>query len=115
MKINLVVLALFTISSLLFFGCSQIIDRTLEIVNGDKKNESELNRRENPVKSDTDDNDVTLNRKSNEKQDSTDKVEVRRNPPVNSNESLKREFNVIGTNKDGPYRSGQTKRIKSKN
>ena len=51
MKSNIFILIIFTISSLMLFGCDQIIDRSLGKISKTKNNDSTLTNKESSLKS----------------------------------------------------------------
>ena len=51
MKSNIFILIIFTISSLMLFGCDQIMDRSLGKLSKTKNNESTLTNKESSLKS----------------------------------------------------------------
>ena len=106
MKSNIFIL-IFTISFLMLFGCEQIIDRSLEKINKTENNESTLTNRESSLK--PLDNSI----KENIIKEPEEKKIVEDDLYKDNNKELKKKYDVIGTNKDGPYRSGETNRIRS--
>ncbi|GIR48933.1 MAG: hypothetical protein CM15mP58_10300 [Burkholderiaceae bacterium] len=108
MKSNIFILIIFTISSLMLFGCDQIMDRSLGKISKTKNNESTLTNKESSLKSLDDSNKENSIKKPEEKK----KIAEEDLSKDNSKE-LKKKYDVIGTNKDGPYRSGETNRIRS--
>ena len=108
MKFNILILIIFTISSPILFGCDQIVDRSLGKTNKIKSNESTLGTKEKPLKSLGSSSKDNIKKKSKEKDSS-----VTGDLSNDNSEALKRKYDVIGTNKDGPYRSGETNRIRS--
>lgn len=108
MKSNNFILLIFTISSLMLFGCDQIVDRSLEKIRKTKNNESTLINKENLPKS------IDSSGKENIMKKSEEKESIAEEDLSNNNgKSYKKKYNVIGTNQDGPYRSGETNRIHS--
>ena len=108
MKSNIFILIIFTISSLVLFGCDQIVDRSLGKINKTKNNDSTLTSKESSLKYLDSSSEENITRKL-EKKESTAKESLSN---VNNN-ALKKKYDVIGTDKDGPYRSGETNRIRS--
>ena len=108
MKSNIFIFIIFTISSLVLFGCDQIVDRSMGKISETKNNESTLTNKGSSLKS--------LDSPSNEnimkKQKQETKLTEENLSKDNSN-GLKKKYDLIGTNKDGPYRSGETNRIRS--
>ena len=51
MKSNIFILIIFTISSLMLFGCDQIVDRSMGKISETKNNESTLTNKESSLKS----------------------------------------------------------------
>ena len=91
----------------MLFGCEQIIDRSLEKINKTENNESTLTNRESSLK--PLDNSI----KENIIKEPEEKKIVEDDLYKDNNKELKKKYDVIGTNKDGPYRSGETNRIRS--
>ena len=108
MKSRIFILIIFTISSLVLFGCDQIVDRSLKKISKTANNDSALTNKENPMKSSDNSSEENITRKL-EKKESIAEEGLSND---NSN-ALKKKYDVIGTNKDGPYRSGETNRIRS--
>ena len=108
MKSKIFILIIFTISSLMLFGCDQIVDRSLGNISKTKNNDSTLTNKESSLKSLDSSSEENITRKLEKKESTAE--EVLSND--NSN-ALKKKYDVIGTNKDGPYRSGETNRIRS--
>ena len=108
MKLNIFILIIFTISSLMLFGCDQIVDRSLKKISNAKNNESTLTNNESSQKSLDSPSEKNIVRKLEEKES----IAEERLSNDNSN-AIKKKYEVIGTNKDGPYRSGETNRIRS--
>ena len=122
MKRNNFILIIFTISSLMLFGCDQIIDRSLEKLSKTKNNESILTNKESSLKSLGDSNKENSIKKLEEKKkineglskDNSKELKKRKEGLSRDNsKEFKKRYDVIGTNKDGPYRSGETSRIRS--
>ena len=107
MKSNIFILIIFTISSLILFGCDQIIDRSMEKLGKTKNNESTLTNKESSVKSLSDPNNENGNKKPK------GGWEIKEGLSKDHGKELKKKYDVIGTNKEGPYRSGETSRIRS--
>ena len=107
MKSNIFILIIFTISSLMLFGCDQIIDKSLEKLSKTKNNESILTNKESSLKSLSDSN------KENSINKPEEKKQTKEGLSKDNSDELKKKYEVIGTNKDGPYRSGETNRIRS--
>ena len=99
---------IFTISSLMLFGCDQIVDRSLKKISNAKNNESTLTNKKSSQKLLDNPSEENIRRKLEEKES----LEEERLSDDNSN-AQKKKYDVIGTNKDGPYRSGETNRIRS--
>ena len=91
----------------MLFGCDQIIDRSLEKLSETKNNESTLANKESPLKSLADPNEENSIKKPEEK-----KI-IKEGLSKDKSKELKKRYDVIGTNKEGPYRSGETSRIRS--
>ena len=107
MKSNNFISIICTISSLMLFGCDQIIDRSLEKLSKTKNNESILTNKENSLKSLGDSN------KENSIKKSEEKTKIKEGLSEDNSKELKKRYNVIGTSNEGPYRSGETNRIRS--
>ena len=107
MKSNIFILIIFTISSLMLFGCDQIVDRSLEKISKTKNNESTLTNKESSLKSLDDSNKENSIKKPGEKK------KIKEGLSKDNSKELKKRYDVIGTNKEGPYRSGETSRIRS--
>ena len=108
MKFNILVLIIFTISSLVLTGCDQIVDRSLGKISKTKNNESILNNKESSLESFNSSSEENIATKLEKKESITGERLSNDN-----RKALKKKYDVIGTNKDGPYRSGQTNRIRS--
>jgi len=108
MKSNIFIFIIFTISSLTLFGCDQIVDRSMGKINETKNNESTLTNKESSQKSLDSPSEKNIIRQLEEKES----IAEERLSNDNSN-AIKKKYEVIGTNKDGPYRSGETNRIRS--
>ena len=67
MKSNIFILIIFTISSLMLFGCDQIMDRSLGKISKTKNNESTLTNKESSLKSLDDSNKENSIKKPEEK------------------------------------------------
>ena len=107
MKSNIFNFILLTISSLILFGCDQIVDRSLGKISKAKNNESLLTNKESSLKSLGDSN------KENSIKKLEEKKKINEGLSKDNSKELKKRYDVIGTNKDGPYRSGETSRIRS--
>ena len=108
MKSNILILITVTISSLLMFGCDQIVDKSFEKIKKIKNNESTLINQKSSQKS------LDSSSKENNTKKSENKESIEEEGLSNSNNrATKRKYDVIGTNKDGPYRSGENKHIRS--
>ena len=92
----------------MLFGCDQIVDRSLGKISKTKNNDSTLTNKESSLKSLDSSSEENITKKLEKKESTAE--EVLSND--NSND-LKKKYEVIGTNKDGPYRSGETNRIRS--
>jgi len=108
MKSRIFILIIFTISSLVLFGCDQIVDRSLGNINKTKNNDSTVTNKKSSLKS-LDSSSKENITKTLEKKEST----VEEALSNDNGNAFKRKYEVIGTNKDGPYRSGETNRIRS--
>ena len=108
MKSNIFIFIIFTISSLTLFGCDQIVDRSMGKINETKNNESTLTNKGSSLKSlDNSPKDNIM--KKREQQTKLTEEDLSKD----NSKGLKKKYDVIGTNKDGPYRSGETNRIRS--
>ena len=107
MKSNIFILIIFTISSLMLFGCDQIVDRSLGKISKTKNNESTLTNKESSLKSLDSSNKENIIKKKKRKKIPEEDLSK------DNSKDLKKKYDVIGTNKDGPYRSGETNRIRS--
>ena len=108
MKFNIFIFTIFTISSLVLFGCDQIVDRSMGKISETKNNESTLTNKGSSLKSlDNSPKDNIM--KKREQQTKLTEEDLSKD----NNKHLKKKYEVIGTNKDGPYRSGETNRIRS--
>ena len=92
----------------MLFGCDQIVDRSLGKISKTKNNESTLTNKESSLKSLDSSSEENITRKL-EKKESIAEEDLSND----NNKELKKKYDVIGTNKDGPYRSGETNRIRS--
>ena len=92
----------------MLFGCDQIIDRSLEKLSKTKNNESILTNKESSLKSLDSSSEENITKKLEQKEGTAEEVLSNDN-----NNAFKKKYEVIGTNKDGPYRSGETNRIRS--
>ena len=108
MKSNIFIFAIFTISSLVLFGCDQIIDRSMGKISETKNNESTLTNKGSSLKSLDNSSKDNIIKKREQETKLTDEDLSKDN-----SKGLKKKYDVIGTNKDGPYRSGETNRIRS--
>ena len=108
MKSRIFILLIFTISSLVLFGCDQIVERSLGNISKTKNSDSTLTNKESSLKSLDSSSEENITNKLDEKESIAE--EVLSND--NSN-AFKKKYEVIGTSKDGPYRSGETNRIRS--
>ena len=108
MNSNIFILTIITISSLVLIGCDQILDRSMGKISEIKNNESTLTNKGSSLKS------IDNPPKENniKKPEQEEKLPGEYLSKGNSKE-LKKKYEVIGTNKDGPYRSGETNRIRS--
>ena len=92
----------------MLFGCDQIVDRSLGKISETKNNESTLTNKGRSVKS------LDNSPKENiVKKPEQDKKLPDEDLSKDNSKGLKRKYDVIGTNKDGPYRSRETSRIRS--
>ena len=108
MKSRIFILIIFTISSLVLFGCDQIVDRSLGHISKTKNNDSTLTNKESSLKSLDISSEENITKKLEQKEGTAEEV------LSNDNSSaFEKKYEVIGTNKDGPYRSGETNRIRS--
>ena len=108
MKSNIFIFTIFTISSLVLFGCDQIIDRSMGKISETKNNESTLTNKGSSLKSLDNSSKDNIIKKREQETKLTDEDLSKDN-----SKGLKKKYDVIGTNKDGPYRSGETNRIRS--
>ena len=108
MKSNIFIFTIFTISSLVLFGCDQIIDRSMGKISETKNNESTLTNKGSSLKSLDNSSKDNIIKKREQETKLTDE-----DLPKDNSKGLKKKYDVIGTNKDGPYRSGETNRIRS--
>jgi len=108
MKSSIFVLIIFTISSLILFGCDQIVDRSLGKISRIKNGESTLTKKESSLRSLGTSSEENIAVKLEEKE-----FIAEENLSDDNDKTLIKKYNVIGTNKDGPYRSGETNRIRS--
>ena len=108
MNSNIFIFTIFTISSPVLIGCDQIVDRSMGKISETKNNESTLTNKGNSLKS------IDNSPKENIiKKPEQEKKLPGKDLSKDNNEDLKKKYEVIGTNKDGPYRSGETNRIRS--
>ena len=108
MKSRIFILIIFTISSLVLCGCDQIVDRSLRNISKTKNNESTLTSKESSLKTLDSSSEKNITRKLEKKENTAEEALSNDNSSV-----FKKKYEVIGTNKDGPYRSGETNRIRS--
>ena len=108
MKSKIFILIIFTISSHMLFGCDQIMDRSLGNISKTKNNDSTLTNKESSLKSLDSSSEENITKKLEQKEGTVEEVLSNDN-----NNAFKKKYEVIGTNKDGPYRSGETNRIRS--
>ena len=108
MNSNIFILIIFTISSLVLFGCDQIVDGSLENISKTKNHDSTLTNKESSLKSLDSSSEENITKKLEQKEGTAEEVLSNDN-----NNAFKKKYEVIGTNKDGPYRSGETNRIRS--
>ena len=108
MKSNIFIFTIFTISSLVLFGCDQIVDRSMGKISETKNNESTLTNKGSSLKSLDNSSKDNIIKKREQETKLTDEDLSKDN-----SKGLKKKYDVIGTNKDGPYRSGETNRIRS--
>ena len=109
MKSHIFNLIIFTISSLILFGCDQIWDRAIGKINKTGNNDLTLTSEENSLKLLDDSSKENIIEKSEEEKENIAEEDI----PSDNSKPLKKKYDVIGTNKDGPYRSGETNRIRS--
>ena len=108
MRYNIFILIIFTISSLALNGCDQIVDRSLGKVRKTENNESILTNKGSSLES------LDSSSEKNTKTELGKKESITDESLSNDNrKELKKRYDVIGTNKDGPYRSGEPNRIRS--
>ena len=92
----------------MLFSCDQIVDRSLGKISKQKSNDSILTNNESSLKS------LDSSSEENNTKKLDEKESISKKGPSNDNSNaLKKEYDVIGTNRDGPYRSGETNRIRS--
>ena len=108
MKSNIFIFTIFTISSLALFGCDQIVDRSMGKISEKKNNESTLTNKGSSLKSLDNSSKDNIIKKREQETKLTDEDLSKDN-----SKGLTKKYDVIGTNKDGPYRSGETNRIRS--
>ena len=92
----------------MLFGCYQIMDRSLGNISKTKNNDSTLTNKESSLKSLDSSSEENITKKLEQKEGTAEEVLSNDN-----NNAFKKKYEVIGTNKDGPYRSGETNRIRS--
>ena len=106
-------LFILTVSYSLLFGCDQIVNRSLNTIKKQNNTLSSSSKERSQQLGDDEKNfDSTLKTDVNKQ---ATKLEMKHtHPKIDSNEATKeRVFEIIGTNKDGPYRSGNIKRLNS--
>ena len=108
MNSNIFIFTVFTISSLVLIGCDQIVDRSMGKISETKNNESTLTNKGSSLKSLDNSSKDNIIKKREQETKLTDEDLSKDN-----SKGLKKKYDVIGTNKDGPYRSGETNRIRS--
>ena len=91
----------------MLFSCDQIVDRSLGKISKAKNNESVLNNKESSLKPLDNYNRENITKKPEEEKLPGEDLSK------DDSKELKKKYDVIGTNKDGPYRSGKTNRIRS--
>ena len=91
----------------MLFGCDQIMDRSLEKLTKTKNDESTLTNKESSLKPLGD-----SNKEKSIKNPEEEKI-IKEGLSKDKSKELKKRYDVIGTNKEGPYRSGETSRIRS--
>lgn len=92
----------------MLFSCDQIVDRSLGKISKAKNNESVLNNKESSLKPLDNYNRENITKKPEEEEKLPGE-----DLSKDDSKELKKKYDVIGTNKDGPYRSGGTKSIRS--
>ena len=92
----------------MLLSCDQIVDRSLGKISKTKNNDSVLINKESSLKSLESSSEENITRKSEENESITEEE-----PSNDNSKTLTKKYDVIGTNKDGPYRSGETNRIRS--
>jgi len=89
-------------------SCDQIVDRSLGKISKTKTNESLLTNKESSLKTlDNSDKENNMNKPEKEKK------LIEENLSNENSKELIKKYDVIGTNKDGPYRTGETNRLRS--
>ena len=83
------------------------MDRSLGKINKTENNESTLTNKESSLKP------LDNSAKENIIKEPEEKKRVEDNLYKDNSKQLKKKYDLIGTNKDGPYRSGETNRIRS--
>ena len=114
MKSKYFLVTLFTISLLMSFGCDQILNRTLESIKEVKENPPTLNQEKSEREELIPDKDRIVNGTAKEEEKPSQKIVIENTSNADDNRILEKEYNVIGTDKDGPYRSGEINRIRSR-
>ena len=108
MKFNIFIFTIFTISSPVLIGCDQIVDRSMGKISETKNNESTLTNKGSSLESlDNSPKDNIMKKREQETKLTEEDLSK------DNSKGLKKKYDVIGTNKDGPYRSGETNRIRS--
>ena len=107
------VLTLLTISSPMLFGCDQIVDRSLESIEEIRKNKPVLEIEEKV-------REKFISNAEKKGNDTAEQIKLPQKEVINEdilnasdNGTTENKHDVIGTNKDGPYRSGDINRIRS--
>ena len=108
MKFNTFIFITFTISSLTLFGCDQILDKSLGKINKENNNDSTVVDKDSSRELLNTSNKENLVEKSDKQKSS-----LGGNLSHDNSNEIKKRYDVIGTNKDCPYRSGETKRFRS--
>tara|TARA_Y100000022_G_C13244297_1_gene373997 strand:+ start:1247 stop:1531 length:285 start_codon:yes stop_codon:yes gene_type:complete len=92
----------------MLFGCDQIVDRSLGKTSKTKNNESALTHKESSLKSLGNSSKENIIKKTEEEKQFPEEGLSKDN-----SKELKKKYDVIGTDKDGPYRSGENNLIRS--
>ena len=92
----------------MLFGCDQIVDRSLGKISKTKNNDSTLTNKERSLKSLDSSSEENITRRLEKKESIAEEI-----LSDDNSKTLKKKYEVIGTSKDGPYRSGETNRIRS--